>query len=397
MKARVIHIITKLELGGAQQNTLYTVSHLDRPRFSPALWSGGGGILNDEARAIEGLDFVIVPGLVREVRPGRELSALFRLYSLLRDEVRFSGAPVIVHTHSSKAGVLGRLAARLAGAPVIIHTFHGFGFNDFQPRPVRAAYILAERIAGRATDHFIAVSRANQDRAIALKIARPDRVSVIRSGIKTGEFEPGGFDRAEKKKSLGLDPDKPLALMVACFKPQKNPLDFVRAAALVKARVPEAQFAAAGDGELMPEMERAAAEAGLAGSFKLLGWRRDVAELMWSADVLVLTSLWEGLPRVFPQAMAAGLPIVATRVDGGPEAVTDGVNGWLVEPRDAGAIAERVAELLLDPARAKAMGAAGRGAVSEFDIDLMVRQQEDLYERLLDEKGLACKTAAAKI
>lgn len=383
MKARVIHVITKLELGGAQQNTLYTVEHLDRGRFSVALWSGDGGMLNDEARRVPDLDFVIVPELVRQVNPWLDMNALLQLRSMLKDEVRFSKAPVIVHTHSSKAGILGRWAARLAGVPVIIHTFHGFGFNDFQSFPMRSAFIAAERVTGRITHRFIAVSEANREKAQALRIAGKDDVEVIRSGICIDEFSNREFDAAAKKKALGLDPDRPLALMVACLKPQKNPLDFVEVAAMVKEKAPAAQFALAGDGELRGEVEGAIRSRGLTDTVMLLGWRRDVPELMWAADVLVLTSLWEGLPRVYPQAIAAGVPIIGTMVDGAVEAVIDGRNGWLFKPRDSEGMAARVAELLLDPERARQMGTAGREILPEFDIDLMVRLQEELYERML--------------
>lgn len=383
MKARVIHLITKLELGGAQQNTLYTVEHLDRERFSVALWSGDGGILNDDAQKIPGVDFTIVPELVREVSPKNDWAALWKLRRMLKAEAA-KDLPVIVHTHSSKAGILGRLAAWLAGVPVIIHSYHGFGFNDFQKWPVKWAYIAAEWVTGKVTDEFIAVSRANLDRAVALGLAPADRVRLIRSGIAIGEFERREIDRAAKRRELGLDPDRPLALMVACLKPQKCPLDFVRVAEQVLRQAPAAQFAVAGDGELRPDMEAAIAAAGLTDQVKLLGWRRDVPELMWSADTLVLTSLWEGLPRVYPQSMAAGLPVVGTRVDGGPEAVVDGENGWLFEPRDVDGMAARIAELLNDPGRAREMGEKGHARVAEFDIDLMVRQQEELYEGALE-------------
>lgn len=387
MKTRIIHIITKLELGGAQQNTLYTVEHLDRRRFSVALWSGDGGLLNEEARRIAELDFRIVPELVREVRPARDWAALRRLARLLREEVQGSSRPVIVHTHSSKAGILGRWAAKWAGVPVIIHSFHGFGFNDFQPWPVKWLYIAVEWVTGRITDGFIAVSRANLERAVKLGLARPGDIRLIRSGIKISEFarEEGGsgFRRAEKMRELGFPAEGKLVLMVACLKPQKNPVDFVRMAARVAREVPEAVFALAGDGELRREVERAVAEEGLGEKMKLLGWRRDVAELLWSAEVLVLTSLWEGLPRVYPQAMAAGVPVVGTRVDGGSEAVADGENGWLLAPRDVAGMAGRVIELLQNPDMARAMGAVGRNRLTEFDIDLMVHEQEKLYEDLI--------------
>jgi glycosyltransferase involved in cell wall biosynthesis len=383
MKARIIHLITKLELGGAQQNTLYTVEHLDRSRFAVALWAGDGGILNPEAARLAGVDFTIVPELVREVRPGRDLAAFRRLRAMVCDEARRSAVPVIVHTHSSKAGILGRWAAWRSGAAGVVHTYHGFGFNDFQRRPVKWAYIAAEWLTGRVTDELIAVSRANRDRAVALGLCRPERIRVIRSGIKLDEFTWRASDVAAKKRELGLDPERPLALMVACLKPQKSPADFVAVAAKVATAVPEAQFALAGDGELRGAVEAAAKDAGLGERFRLLGWRRDVPELMWAAQVLVLTSLWEGLPRVYPQAMAAGLPIVGTKVDGGPEAVSEGENGWLLPARDVDGMAARLVELLRDPAGARAMGEAGAAKVAEFEIDLMVRQQEELYEEII--------------
>lgn len=429
MFARVIHIITKLELGGAQQNTLYTVERLDRSRFSAALWAGDGGILNEDARKIPDLDFQIVPPLVREVRPGKDWAAFSCLTRMLKEEVKKADVPVIVHTHSSKAGILGRWAAWRAKVPVVIHSFHGFGFNDFQPWPVKAAYIAAERLTGKITDHVIAVSQANLDRAVSLGLARPDHIQVIRSGIKIAEFERVGrpdfnpatsgankfaptgvggpdlnradlgankfaptggrpdFSRDQKMRELGLDPENPLVLMVACLKPQKSPVDFVLVAERVAKEVPAARFAVAGDGELMPEMEKAIADRGLAHQIKLLGWRRDVPELLACANVLALTSLWEGLPRVYPQAMAAGVPIVGTRVDGGAEAVQDGENGWLLAPHDVDGLAKRIIELLNDPAQAQAMGQAGRRLVAPFDIDLMVQEQEELYEKLVRNKA----------
>ncbi|MFO8055861.1 MAG: glycosyltransferase family 4 protein [bacterium] len=383
MQARVVHIITKLELGGAQQNTLYTVRHLDRSRFSVALYCGDGGLLNDEAAGIPDLDFDVVPELVREVRPWKDLNALWQLRSILKDEVQRSGLPVIVHTHSSKAGVLGRWAAWLAGVPVIIHTYHGFGFNDYQSSPKRFAFLAAERVTAKITDYIIAVSQANLDKALKLSLADPVGSGLIRSGIRIDEFERADADKGRIKRELGVPEEAPLVLMVACLKPQKNPVDFVKMAEMVSARVPEARFAVAGDGELRSEMEEAVRARGLEDRVLLLGWRRDVPELLWASQVLVLTSLWEGLPRVYPQAMAASVPVVGTRVDGASEAVADGVNGWLVPPGDVNGLVDYVTELLKDPEAARALGEAGRRKVDEFDIDLMVRQQEELYTRLL--------------
>ncbi len=384
MKARVVHIITMLELGGAQQNTLYTVSHFDRERFSPAVWSGQGGMLDDDAKELEGVDFRHVPPLLREISPANEVRALMMLRSMLREEIeKWSPLPVIVHTHSSKAGVLGRWAARSAGVPVVIHSFHGFGFNDFQPFWMRGFYIAAEWLTARVTDAFICVSRANMERAVSLGFGPREKYHLIRSGIDIGGFERKPIDVKSMRRDMGVGDEGPLVVMVSNFKPQKNPLDFGRAAARVLKEVPDAWFAIAGDGVLRGELEKLIEEEGIRGRFRLLGWRRDVPEILWCSDLLVLTSLWEGLPRVYPQAMAAGLPIVGTRVGGAAEAVKDGENGYLVEPGDVEGLSRRIVELLKNEELSKGMGEKGRSMVDEFDIDLMVRQQEDLYESLL--------------
>jgi glycosyltransferase involved in cell wall biosynthesis len=153
-------------------------------------------------------------------------------------------------------------------------------------------------------------------------------------------------------------------------------------------RVPEARFLLAGDGELKGDLKREIESRGVGKNVLLLGWREDVPALMKRSQVVVLTSLWEGLPRVIPQAMAAGRPMVANAVDGSTEAIRDGVDGYLCEPGDVDTMADRVCELLLDPEKAEAMGKAGKLAATEFDQDIMVRQQEELYEKLLTEKGL---------
>jgi glycosyltransferase involved in cell wall biosynthesis len=322
---------------------------------------------------------------VREVRPLSDLRALLALTRIFRREVKESrsrGENLIVHTHSSKAGILGRTAARLAGVPVVIHSIHGYGFHNRQSRTVRSFYIFLERIVARWTTHFIAVSQANIDLGVELGLFPPGGATLIRSGIDLESFRRAAPRREGVRSALSVLPSEKLVGMVACFKPQKNPVDFVRLAAEVLKKAPATRFVLAGDGLLRPRVEEEIERRGLAGKVQLLGWRRDIADIIASLDVLVLTSLWEGLPRVFPQAMAAGRPIVAYRVDGAPEAVADGVNGYLVEPGDYRAAAEKVVGILGDDASAAALGAAGASRVEEFDADLMVRRQEELYRRL---------------
>lgn len=373
---RVCHVITLLEPGGAQRNTLYTVGHLDRTRFTAQLVAGAGGPLDDEARALPDVAFETEPRLVRPIDPRADLAAVPALVRRLKRL-----APDIVHTHSSKAGIVGRWAAALAGVRTVVHTVHGWGFHPAQPRASRALFVLLERWAARVTTQWIAVSRANAEDGGRLGIVDPGQVRIIRSGIDLARFRAArrsGRLRAE----LGLADETPLAGMIACFKPQKAPLDFVAVAARVARSHPDAHFVLAGDGELRPAIERALAEAGLGERVHLLGWRDDPDVVTGDLDVLVLTSLHEGLPRVVPEAMAAGVPAVATAVDGTPEALVDGVTGFLHATHDVEGMAASVGRLFADRALARRMGEEGAARVAPWDIDEMVRAQERLYLEL---------------
>ncbi len=378
MKIRVAHLITKLELGGAQQNTLYTVEHLDPERFEAVLICGAGGILDEEARAL-GRRLLVAPHLRREVRPLDDLRALWELYRHLRRE-----RPAIVHTHSSKAGILGRLAARLAGVPVILHTFHGFGFTPGQAAPVRWAYVLAERLCATFSTRLIFVSRSNLEEAAARGLGWRGRYVLIRSGVRLSDFPAAVADKGAKKAALGLGMHKPLVLSVGNFKPQKNPEDFVRLARRVLDARPEARFCFVGDGPLRTKLEAGIVREKLHGKLALPGWRRDAAELLACADVFVLTSLWEGLPRALVEAMKSGVPCVCYATDGVRDLIVDGENGFLVAPGDWSGAADKVARLIAEPALRERMGKAAAAAIGpEFDIDGMVRRQEELYGNLV--------------
>jgi len=380
----VVHIITQLEFGGAQQNTLYTVSRLDRERFEPVLVTGPGGYLMKEACELD-VSLHVAGSLQRRIRPLADVAAFREILGILRSLPR---PPAIVHTHSSKAGILGRHAARRARVPLVIHSIHGFGFTPGQPKLLRRALMGAERITARRTDHFIAVSHSNKADGVEYGFFLPERCSVIRSGFDLDLFRDARSNRDDLTAELGIPHDSPLVLMVACLKLQKAPLDFVRVAREVSLHRPDAHFILAGDGELMDDLSWEIGRFKLGNVFHPLGWREDVPRLMKACDVVVLTSLWEGLPRVIPQAKAAGRPVVATAVDGSAEAIVDGVDGYLCSPGDIGALAGRLLKLLNDPAVAQRMGLAASGSVDEFDRDVMIRKQEDLYIRLLNERGI---------
>lgn len=381
----MVHIITKLELGGAQENTLFTLSHLDRKNFEPYLITGKEGLLVEEALQIDGVTTYLVPDLIREVRPLTDLKGFFSIFKLLKKikSNSLSSEKLIVHTHSSKAGIIGRWAARIVKADAIIHTYHGFGFNDYQPFLVKWFYIYLEKITASITSRFICVSQANQNKGIKLGLFKGDKSLLIRSGIDLERFSNPQKTREQVRKELNIPLDTPLVTMVACFKPQKAPLDFVKVAALIKKELPLSQFLLVGDGILRKEIEELRGRLNLNNELHLPGWRRDIPEILNASDCLILTSLWEGLPRVFPQAMCLGLPIVATRVDGATDVIIDGENGFLLNPHDLQGMAEKTVYLLKNPAIAKNMGATGKERIREFDCWIMLRQQEELYNSLL--------------
>ena len=375
--ARVLHVITMLELGGAQRNTLDTCALLDRERFAVGLACADEGELLPEARRLGDVRLFELPSLRREVRPWKDARALGELRRAIREF-----APEVVHTHSSKAGILGRLAAHRERVPVVVHSIHGYGFGDHQATPVRAAFLAVERLAARWTTAFIAVSQENLEQGLRLGLFEPEQVSLIRSGIDLGAFRNAAGGE-EVRRELGIGRDAPLVLQVSCLKPQKAPERFVALAAALAPRFPDAHFLLVGDGELRERLEAQRRAAGLEERLHLPGWRRDIPAVLDAATVVTLTSRFEGLPRAAVEALAAGTPVVAMAVDGVREVVRDGVDGFTVPAGDVGALVERVAQVLADPARRAALASHAGEGLEGFDHELMVRQQEALYGRLL--------------
>jgi glycosyltransferase involved in cell wall biosynthesis len=323
--------------------------------------------------------------LIRDVSPVTDLKAYREIIRILRS---VAPGPAIVHTHSSKAGIVGRWAANRSGVPVIIHSIHGFGFTPSQGAVKRSLFRTAEKKTSKITDHFIAVSYSNRVDGVKYGLFEEERCTVIRSGFDLDRFRDAPTPGDTFYREEGMPVGSPVVLMVACLKPQKAPLDFVHVARLVTDVRPDAHFLLAGDGELRDNVTQEVERRGLSDNFHLLGWREDVPELMKSSRVVVLTSLWEGLPRVIPQAKASGRPVVVTAVDGSREAVREGEDGYLCSPGDVNRMSERILTLINDPGRARKMGEAGSRTVDEFNRDTMVRQQEDLYRRLLEAKRI---------
>jgi glycosyltransferase involved in cell wall biosynthesis len=377
---RVLHVITRMIVGGAQENTMLSCALMDPALFPSTLLSGpetgSEGELHAETHA-RGVRLVVEPTLVRRLSPWHDAVATFRLWRAIRD-----GGYDVVHTHSSKAGILGRIAARLAGTPVIVHTAHGWSFNRHQPWHLNQLYVWLERLCARFSDAIVVVGRSNREEGLALRVGRPEQYRLIRSGIEVESYRDVPISREQARARLGLPREAFVFGSVGRLCEQKAPLDLLAAFVRVARARPEVRLVYVGDGPQRSELEAAIAREGLERRVHLAGLRRDVPELLRAFDVFALASRWEGLPRVFPQAMAAGLPIVATLVDGAPDAVTPGENGWLVEVGDITGLAGRLGALAAEPATARRMGEAGRARVDEFCAQRMVGELADLYTRL---------------
>lgn len=373
---RVLLAVTRLELGGAQRVVLHTAKTLDRSFFAVALAWGPGDRLDNEALTIPELERFPVPTLVRPIAPLSDVRALAGLRAAIR-----VFRPSVVHTHSSKAGILGRVAARLEHVPVVVHTVHGFGFTPLQKAPMRFVLRTAERQLARWTDHFITVSESDRKRGIELGLFDERRATVIRAGVDLQRFRAAARAEAVRAR-LGLPADVPLITQIGNFKPQKGPLDFVRVAGVVRDRHPDVHFLMLGDGPLLGEAKRLAENLGLGGRLIFCGWHDDVPGVLATTTVSVLTSYHEGLPCSVVESLAAGVPVVATAVDGTVEVVRSGDNGFLAPPGDVEALAGAVCRILDGPELRAALAARAPQELEEFDNDLMVRRQEELYRWL---------------
>lgn len=392
---RILHVITRLILGGAQENTLLTCEGLHARGHDICLAAGPPegpeGDLLERARH-GGYRLETVDCLRREIAPRHDAAALVGLDRLIR---RFR--PEIVHTHSSKAGILGRLAARRRGVPGIVHTVHGVAFGATASRAENAVYIPLERLAARWTHRIVSVADAMTAQSLAVRIGRADQYVTIRSGMETAPFLEARRDRERVRAELGVAPGERLVGQVGRLAPRKGYEDVLAAASRLFPAMPDLKFVLVGDGPLRPDLERIAHGAGPAGRIIFTGLASPdrIPGLMAAMDVLVHASVREGLPRVVPQALLAGTPVVCCNVDGAPEVVLPGRTGFLFAPHDVDAIAGALAQLLGDADLRHRFAAAGREWCRDrFDHNLMVERIEAECLALLDAKPMGRRTRA---
>lgn len=377
-EARILHLITRLDRGGSATNTLLTVAGL--PGFSQSLVYGRTRDFPQLAEELRGkVEMAEVPELVRNLSPARDLVAFLKLYRLIR-----RGGFDLVHTHTSKAGILGRVAARLAGVRRLVHTPHGHYFTGGYAGPVLTRlFVLLEQWAARFTDRIIGLTEQEVRDHLARGIGRPEQFVSIPSGVELAAFEPARDRAAAVRAALGLPRGARVLGTVGRLEPVKGHRHLLDAFGELAPRFPDLCLVLVGDGELLPELQAYAAALGGADRVRFPGWWDDVPGLLGALDLFALPSLNEGMGRALVEAMAAGLPIVASRAGGIPEVLDGGAAGLLVEPASAGALARGIETLLLDPALGARLGRAARARAPRYSVETMLRKIEALYRDLL--------------
>ena len=383
---KILHIITRLILGGAQENTVLTVEGLKK-RYEVDLVTGPPrgpeGSLVEEAEK-KGIYSLIIPEMRREVHPGRDLLTFIKLYRLIKE-----GRYDIVHTHSSKAGILGRLAAWLAGTEVIVHTIHGLPFHEYQSRGVNYFYIFCERLAALFTDKIITVAEAMTAKALAARIAPEEKFITIYSGMELDRFLEPGVGVADKRKEMGIGPDVPVVGKIARLFPLKGHKYLLEAAAEVARVYPQVRFLLVGDGILKENLEKQAERLGIKEQVIFAGLvpQKEIPGWLTVMDIVVHASLREGLARVLPQALAGGKPVVSFDIDGAREVVKEGETGHLVPAGDSGGLAKAIIDLLGNREKVRKMGEAGKRLVDPaFRAEVMTDRITAVYEELLKSK-----------
>ncbi|HEV8004284.1 MAG TPA: glycosyltransferase family 4 protein [Planctomycetaceae bacterium] len=384
MKFRVVHLITRLIIGGAQENTLLTVEDQHRLHGDEVTLISGPG-LGPEGSLVEraqkgGLDLRIMPELRRSIHPWRDWGSYRHLLKLLR-EIR----PQIVHTHSSKAGILGRFAASHLGIPAV-HTIHGAAFHYGQNLIAHHSYILAEKWAARHCRKFISVCDAMTDQYVAAGIAPRERFVTIYSGMEVEPFLNPPRSREDVRKELGLRPEHVVITKVARLFHLKGHECVIAAASRVAKEHPNVRFVFVGDGILREQFRAQIEQAGLSGVFIFTGLvpPSRVPELIQASDIVVHASYWEGLARVLPQALIAGKPVVSYDVDGAREVVIPGQTGYLLPPRSVDELATALCELVGNRELRERLGRTGRERfVDQFRHETMTRRIREVYAALL--------------
>ncbi|PYN74949.1 MAG: glycosyltransferase family 1 protein [Candidatus Rokuibacteriota bacterium] len=386
MNVRVLHAITRLTLGGSSENTIASCVALGRVGYDCTVAasfreSDDSSLADARRRECRVVD---IPSLGREVVPLADLAALGQLLRLIR---RLQ--PSIVHTHTSKAGFIGRLAARIARVPAVIHQPHGHIFYGYYGSRRTAIFTALERQAARWTDRIITLTDRGTEEHLAHGIGRPEQYATVPSGVPTAELRAAAPSRAEARARLGLDTGAFVVVGLGRLTRIKGFDLLVQALPSLMAQIPSTRVLLVGDGPERSSLAALAASLGVSGRLRMTGETIDVPSHLVAADVVAVPSRNEGMGRVLVEAMALGLPVVATTVGGIPAVVTDGECGRLVEPDDLGALAAALVELGRDPGLRRKLGEAALGRAEAFSSSVANEKLVAVYAALVREKGLA--------
>lgn len=377
---RILHIITRMILGGAQENTLLSVLGQQAAGHEVCLLTGPttgpeGSLVQEALDA--GVDLVEVPPLLRAVHPLAEV----RAYSALRRIIR-ERQPEVVHTHSSKAGILGRLAAWHENVPFVVHTIHGLPFHPYQNPLLRRVYIAAETFAGRRCHRILSVADAMTDKAVAAGVAPPEVFETVYSGLRMEPFLDDSRDRTALRRRWGLSDDDRVVGKVARLFDLKGHEYLLRSFSRLADEIPNARLFLVGDGTLRENLQQLATDLGIAERVVWAGLvpHEEVADAIATMDVVAHCSLREGLARVLPQGLLSLKPVVTFDVDGAREVVRDGETGWLIPPGDEAALTRALREALTHPEEARTRAERGRALCRGwFDWRVMCSTLLEIY------------------
>jgi glycosyltransferase involved in cell wall biosynthesis len=377
-RIKIVHIQLLPLMSGVQKVSLDEFSQLDPSRYERVVVCKCEGEFTENLEHI-GVRVHLLPELERALSPIKD----FRAYAALRDFFK-KECPEIVHTHSSKTGVLGRLAAHSARVPKIVHTVHGFAFSSEPRRVVRAIYKFIERVSGKFTDKMVVLNES--DAAIARESLgiSSNRLVIIPNGVDVNTYAPADSDTRNRfrREIFSVEsPDHVIIAMVGRLWQQKNPHCFVRAAIQVLSTHSTARFFMIGDGEFRSDLESIIEAENLTEHIRIMGWRRDVPDLLKALDVMVLPSRWEGLPLAIIEAMSSGVPVVASDIPGNRHLINDGTDGQLFPLDDSSALATGLVELIDNPIKRASFSAQARSkVVAQFALSIRMDKIMRLYE-----------------
>ncbi|MBI1390064.1 MAG: glycosyltransferase [bacterium] len=384
-KTKILRVIARLNVGGPAIHVILLTAGLDPERYETVLVSGvegpDEGDMHDLANE-KGVEPFILPALGRELNPIRDLATLWKLYRVIRRE-----KPDVVHTHTAKAGTVGRLAAWLAGVPVVIHTFHGHVLHGYFSPWKTELFRSIERFLARRCDKIIAVSESCRQDLLRYGVGDEEKDVTIPLGL---ELEPFRAEPPESGAALRQQwgiPDGAIAVgMIARMVPIKRHEDLFRAIPAVLECHPGVYFVIVGDGELRPELESLARDLNITHRLVFTGFRDDRARVYQALDLVALTSGNEGLPVAVIEALSSGKPVVATRVGGVPELIEDGVTGFIAEPYNVGSISEAFLRALAEPSLADMGRRAQEETLRKYAVERLIRDLDELYQDLLRKK-----------